>query len=165
MIFVPLALLLASANEAWKQHLNKSVGPTIEEKKDKEAKGKITMKQLELYEKGGRFSTGTKFNALEHGVSKAPIPVIDFWSKVLNAAAKHNVSAGSMVGICQDLVNEYANASVGSKQDLARVYAGPTYDTLVDQACEVLSGGGCYEEYGVTFDGTLSFSEAEAVIL
>eukprot|EP00957_Ditylum_brightwellii_P116276 8868921-Ditylum_brightwellii.AAC.1 len=70
-----------------------------------------------------------------------------------------------MVGICQDLVNEYANASVGSKPDLACVYAGLTCDTIVEQACEVLSGGGCYDEYGVTFDGTPSFSEIEAIVL
>ena len=63
---------------------------------------------------------------------------LEYRLKALIAVAKNNVSVLAIASIIKDLVNEYA---------------------------ETNNGGGCYHEYGATFDGTPLFQEAEALVI
>jgi len=88
----------------------------------------------------------------------------DYRFKALISAAKHNVPTEAMKGLCQDFVDEYAGLTFGDGSDVVSLAAGPLLETLVLRIRQILSGEGCYDEFGVTFDGTPSFAEAEAIV-
>lgn len=67
--------------------------------------------------------------------------------------------------MCEDFINEYAECTFAGPSDAVRLIAGPVLKTLVQRICQILSGDGCYDEFGCTFDGTPSFAEAEAITI
>ena len=85
--------------------------------------------------------------------------------KALIAAAKYNVSTEAMAGLCKDFIDEYAGETFADTSDAVSLIATPLLGTLQLRNRQILSGNGVYDEFGVTFDGTPSFEEAEAIIV
>ena len=84
--------------------------------------------------------------------------------KALIAAAKYNVSTDGITGLCKDWVDEYAGCTFGDPTDDVSLDSTPLLATLMLCIRQILSGNGVYDEFGVTFDNTPYFEEAEAIV-
>ena len=65
----------------------------------------------------------------------------------------------------KDWVDEYAGWTFGDPTDAGSLSSTPLLATLMLRIRQILSGNGVYDECGVTFDGTPSFEEAEAIVV
>ena len=85
--------------------------------------------------------------------------------KALNATAKYNVLTEGTAVFCKDWFDEYAGCTFGYPTDVVSLAYTTLLATLMLRIRKILSGNRVYDEFGVTFDGTLSFEEAEAIVV
>ena len=85
--------------------------------------------------------------------------------KALLAASKYNVLTEGIAGLCKDWVDEFAGCTFGDPTDAVSLASTPLLATLMLRIRQILSGNGVYDEFGVTFDGTPSFEEAEVIVV
>ena len=85
--------------------------------------------------------------------------------KALITAVKYNVSTEGIAGLCKDWVDEYSGCTFGDPTDVVSLASTTLLDTLMLRIQQILSGNGVYDEFGVTFDGTPSFEQAEAIVV
>ena len=81
------------------------------------------------------------------------------------AAGKCSTPISEIIELGETWVNDYAGCTLGNPTDLPNAFAKPVWDSLNERISSILCGGGCFNEFSVTFDGTPSFAEAEAIVI
>lgn len=92
-------------------------------------------------------------------------PRLAYQMKAMIAAGKHNIPVTNVAGLAEDCVDDYADETLGNVGDFSALAAPAVHKAITERIRDILAGHGCYDEFAVTFDGTPSFAEAEAVIV
>ena len=89
----------------------------------------------------------------------------DYRCKAIIAAGKSNTPITEIIELGKFWMDMYSGYTLGSDTDMVNAFAKPVLTTLIERISSILCGGGCFDEYSVTFDGTPSFAEAEAIVI
>ena len=89
----------------------------------------------------------------------------DYRCKALIAAGKANVPMSEIVELGRSWVDNDSGYTLGIAGDIVTAFTKPVLNALIERIRSILCGGGCFNEYSITFDGTLSFAEAESVVI
>ena len=131
----------------------------------KHIENKIHLKKIEQKKKG---ILTLQQRSLRHEDSQlkgmtVPIEEKEYRCGSLIAAANGNAPL-TCIKYFADWANPYAKMTVCNEKDLLRSYVSMVLTTITDDIKNVIKKGS-FIEYSVTFDGTPSFAEAEAVII
>lgn len=92
-------------------------------------------------------------------------PRLAYQMKAMIAAGLHNIPVTNVVGLAEDWVDDYAHETLGNRSDFVALTAPALRTAIIKQIRDIVGGNGSFDEYAVTFDGTPSFAEAEAVVV
>ena len=90
--------------------------------------------------------------------------IISYRACALVAAAKANIPISALIELSSEWCDKFSGYTVGGRCGIVRVIA-PTVLRIIIDDLRIFLTRGCFEEYGITFDGTPSFAEAEAIVI
>ena len=89
----------------------------------------------------------------------------EYRCQAMLAAAHANTTITEIIDLDKQWVQSYSNRKLGGRNDLVNMCAKPVLDTIIERLRFIISGDSSFDEYSITFDGTPSFAEAEAITL
>ena len=90
--------------------------------------------------------------------------IISYRVCVLVAVAKANIPISTLMELSSDWCDKFYGYTLGGKCDIVRVIAPTVLQTIIDDLRIFLTKG-CFEEYGIIFDGAPSFAEVKAIVI
>ena len=83
----------------------------------------------------------------------------------LLAAAQAYTPITEINDLGECFLEKYTGHTLGNRGDLVNMCARPVLDTIIERLRFIISGDASFDEYSITFDGTPSFAEAEAITI
>ena len=86
--------------------------------------------------------------------------VKDYRCNAIITADESNTPIIEIIKLGKSWVDEYSGYTLGSETDIINSFEKSVLPTLIERISCILCGGGCFDEYSVTFDGAPSVAEA-----
>ena len=83
----------------------------------------------------------------------------------LLAAAQANTPIKEIIDLGESWLEKYTGLTLGNRGDLVNMCASAVLDTIIERLCYIIGSDASFDEYSITFDGTPSFAEAEAITI